>query len=144
MPKKATITQSKYDAANCRNYHLKLVIKTDSDIINKLSTVPSIQGYIKTLIRQDIAQAGTDPEGEKQPVNSTKKARETETIEGKENTMTIRDLALNWIENADSTPGQIDIETAAQYISWIDPEQLPDDITPKSFMDAWNDIVSGN
>ena len=34
---------------------LKLNKHTDSDIIEKLSTVPSKQGYIKQLIKADIA-----------------------------------------------------------------------------------------
>jgi len=54
MPKKSTINQAKYDSANCKNYHLKLVYKTDKDIIEKLSSVSSMQGYIKQLIRDDI------------------------------------------------------------------------------------------
>jgi len=54
MPKKSTINQAKYDSVNCKNYHLKLVYKTDKDIIEKLSSVPSMQGYIKNLIRNDI------------------------------------------------------------------------------------------
>ena len=29
---------------------------TDRDVIEKLSSVPSKQGYIKTLIREDIAK----------------------------------------------------------------------------------------
>lgn len=54
MPMKRTAIQAKYDAANCRCYHLKLVYNTDKDIIDKLSSVPSMQGYIKQLIREDI------------------------------------------------------------------------------------------
>ena len=54
MPTKQTIAQAKYDAKNCKNYHFKLVIKSDQDIIDKLKSVPSMQGYIKQLIRADI------------------------------------------------------------------------------------------
>ena len=54
MPTKQTIAQAKYDAKNCKNYHFKLVIKSDKDIIDKLASVPSMQGYIKQLIRADI------------------------------------------------------------------------------------------
>jgi hypothetical protein len=54
MATKQTIAQAKYDAANCKNYHFKLVFKTDQDIIDRLSVAPSMQGYIKELIRQDI------------------------------------------------------------------------------------------
>ena len=45
---------AKYDAANTRNYHFKLNLKTDQDIIERLGQVPSMQGYIKDLIRDDI------------------------------------------------------------------------------------------
>jgi hypothetical protein len=56
MPKKSTISHSRYDSANCRTYGLKLNKKTDADIISKLASVPSMQGYIKQLIRDDIAR----------------------------------------------------------------------------------------
>lgn len=56
MPKKSTINQTKYDATHCKNYHLKLNLDIDSDIIQKLSSVPSMQGYIKQLIRADITR----------------------------------------------------------------------------------------
>lgn len=57
--------------------------------------------------------------------------------------MTTYELALNWIEHADETPGIIDLETAAQYIGWMDPDtDLPEDLTPESFMEAWNEIIN--
>ena len=46
----------KYDSANTKQIHLKLNIKTDADIIEHLSGKDSIQGYIKDLIRADIAE----------------------------------------------------------------------------------------
>ena len=56
--------------------------------------------------------------------------------------MTIRKLALNWIEHADNTPTEIDLDTASAYIGWMDPEtDLPEDLTPEAFMEAWNDII---
>lgn len=60
--------------------------------------------------------------------------------------MTISELAMNWIENADTTPDIIDLDTATQYISWMDPDSdLPEDLTPETFMEAWNEIIrSGN
>lgn len=54
MPTKQSISQMKYDKENTRYYGLKLVYKTDGDIIEKLASVPSMQGYIKQLIRADI------------------------------------------------------------------------------------------
>jgi len=46
----------KYDAANTKQVHLKLNEKTDADILWKLSTVDTVQGYIKQLIRNDMKE----------------------------------------------------------------------------------------
>ena len=55
---------------------------------------------------------------------------------------TVYDIAINWIENADISPvPEIDTETARQYLSWMDPETLPEGINPENFAAAWNDIV---
>ena len=51
---RASERQARYDAKSCRRYGLKLNLKTDADIIAKLESVESIQGYIKELIRNDI------------------------------------------------------------------------------------------
>lgn len=48
--------QKKYDAENTRQVHLKLNRRTDSDVLEKLDNVPSKQGYIKDLIRADLAK----------------------------------------------------------------------------------------
>ena len=44
----------KYDAANTKQLHLKLNLKTDADIIEHLGRQESVQGYIKALIREDM------------------------------------------------------------------------------------------
>ena len=55
MATKAQIkAQAKYDAENTRQVHLKLNRRTDEDVLKKLDSVPSMQGYIKGLIRADI------------------------------------------------------------------------------------------
>lgn len=46
----------KYDAKSTRQIHLKLNLKTDKDILDKLDSVESIQGYIKELIRLDMEE----------------------------------------------------------------------------------------
>ena len=46
--------QAKYDKANTRQLHLKLNRHTDWDVLEKLDSVPSKQGYIKALIRADL------------------------------------------------------------------------------------------
>jgi hypothetical protein len=48
--------QDRYDAENTRAIKLKLNIKTDADILAKLESVQSKQGYIKELIRADMRQ----------------------------------------------------------------------------------------
>lgn len=42
--------------ANTTFVGIKLNNNTDKDIIEKLASVPSKQGYIRALIRQDIAR----------------------------------------------------------------------------------------
>ena len=54
MATKASISKAKYDSQHCKGVYLKLNVKTDSDILEKLASVPNVQGYIKSLIRQDI------------------------------------------------------------------------------------------
>lgn len=57
--------------------------------------------------------------------------------------MTIRDLALNMIEHAEETPKPIDLDRAAEIIGWLDTGSgLPDDLTPESFMETFNGILS--
>ena len=46
----------KYDSTNTRQIHLKLNLNTDKDILARLDEVGSVQGYIKELIREDIAE----------------------------------------------------------------------------------------
>lgn len=59
--------------------------------------------------------------------------------------MTIRDLALNLIQHADTAPEAIDLDRAAEIISWLDPDtDLPENLTPDAFMAAWNDIISNS
>ena len=48
--------QAKYDAANTVQIKLKLNKVNDADIIAKLDSVSNKQGYIKELIRADIAK----------------------------------------------------------------------------------------
>jgi len=49
---------ARWDAANTIQVKLKLNKRTDADILQKLSSVSSKQGYIKELIRADIARSG--------------------------------------------------------------------------------------
>lgn len=47
--------QSKYDKEHCVQVCLKLNKITDKDILDKLQVVENKQGYIKDLIRLDVA-----------------------------------------------------------------------------------------
>lgn len=127
MATKASISHAKYDAENTTGVYLKLNLKTDSDILEKLSSVPNRQGYIKQLIRQDIAGSV--------PVSVPTLEKECAVMD------IIREIAKTWIDNADTTPEKIDIETAKQYVAWMDPETTPAEMTPEAFMEAWNDII---
>ena len=55
MAKRSTVNQLKYDAEHTKQIRLKLNIEYDADILQKLEEVGNKQGYIKTLIRADIA-----------------------------------------------------------------------------------------
>ena len=56
MSKENPTAKERYDAKTARRYGFKLNKGTDADIIAKLDSVPSMQGYIKALIRADIAK----------------------------------------------------------------------------------------
>lgn len=47
---------SKYDASHTKQIKLKLNLGTDKDILDKLDAEENVQGYIKRLIREDIAK----------------------------------------------------------------------------------------
>lgn len=64
MGNRKTEIKARYDKANTRRYNLKYNVKTDADILAQLDKQPSIQGYIKTLIRADIAANGGTQEVE--------------------------------------------------------------------------------
>lgn len=45
-----------YDKTHTKGFYIKLNINTDSDVIAVLESVPNRQGYIKELIRADLAK----------------------------------------------------------------------------------------
>ena len=50
--------QKKYDEAhrgNYKNFYIKCNVNTDADIIEYLQGVDNVNGYVKELIRKDIA-----------------------------------------------------------------------------------------
>lgn len=48
--------KERYDKANTKMYAIKVIKTTESDIIDKLESVPNKSGYIKSLIRKDIEE----------------------------------------------------------------------------------------
>ena len=48
--------QSRYEARNIVRFTLKVNKNTDADILAKLESVENKQGYLKALIRADIAK----------------------------------------------------------------------------------------
>ena len=57
--------------------------------------------------------------------------------------MTVRELAKHLIDHAEEPQETIDLARAAQLISYLDPAfGLPDDLTPETFLAAWNDIIA--
>ena len=51
---------SKYEKLHTTQISLKLNKKTDADVICKLDSVENKQGYVKTLIREDIKRDELD------------------------------------------------------------------------------------
>jgi hypothetical protein len=49
---------AKYDAQNTKQIKLKLNLRSDHDILERLEEVGNVQGYIKQLIREDIERCG--------------------------------------------------------------------------------------
>ncbi len=55
MEKKET-PQDRYHKAHTKLFNIRLVTTTEQDIIQKLESVENKSGYIKDLIRADIAR----------------------------------------------------------------------------------------
>jgi hypothetical protein len=53
--------QARYDKKNTVSVSLKFNKKTDADILERLDEVNSKQGYIKTLVREDMKKKGGGP-----------------------------------------------------------------------------------
>ena len=53
----AALSRDRYDKANTQFVGLKFNKNTDADILDYLNSVDNKQGYIKCLIREDIARS---------------------------------------------------------------------------------------
>lgn len=67
MPTKRSIRDARYNAASSRRYPLKLNVRTDAQLIARLDEVASVNGYIRRLIREDIARNPQLPENDRKP-----------------------------------------------------------------------------
>lgn len=87
---------AKYDSTHCTGLYLKFNNGTDSDILEKLSSVPNRQGYIKSLIRQDIARTFSVPkQTDSVPVSTNDRFRDPFAD-------TLADAVGTWIDKATS------------------------------------------
>lgn len=55
----AARSKREYDKTNAKTFSLKFNVKTDADILELFETIDNKQGYIKRLIREDIARNAT-------------------------------------------------------------------------------------
>ena len=51
--------QDRFDKANSKRYVIKVMTRTEADIIERLESQGNKAGYIKRLIREDIAKDQT-------------------------------------------------------------------------------------
>lgn len=51
---------ARYQQANTRQVTLRLNIRTDADVLARLREQPSMQGYLKRLVRDDIERERGD------------------------------------------------------------------------------------
>ena len=56
MPEKKYGAQEKYIKENTRRYTLNVNRNTDADILEHLEVCGNVQGYLKRLIREDMAK----------------------------------------------------------------------------------------
>lgn len=56
MVKNSTIIKNRYDKTHMKQFLLKFHLANDADVIEKLSSVPNMQGYVRQLVRQDLAR----------------------------------------------------------------------------------------
>ena len=54
----AKAAKARYDSKTARYVSMKLNTNTDKDIIQRLEQEPSIQTYLKRLIREDMKKTG--------------------------------------------------------------------------------------
>ncbi len=66
MPTARSIRDARYNAKSSRHYGIKLNVKTDAELIARLDSAGSINGYIRRLIREDIERNPNPPEAKEE------------------------------------------------------------------------------
>ena len=118
----------KYDKENMRQIKFNLSLKYDQDVIAMLDSVPNKQGYIKDLIRADIA-ARANSEKEEPTMKET---------------VSISQFVQDLFNACDVTPEEMDIDTARNDLEMFRRQEdweIPADITPEEFAAEWNELV---
>lgn len=54
MPTQRSIRDARYNAKSSKHYGIKLNVKTDAELIERLDSTDNINGYLRRLIREDI------------------------------------------------------------------------------------------
>lgn len=54
MPTQRSIRDARYNAKSSKHYGIKLNVKTDAELIERLESSDNINGYLRRLIREDI------------------------------------------------------------------------------------------
>lgn len=85
----------KYNKSHTKQYNLRYSLQYDSDIIEALDAIPNKQGYIKALIRADIARA------------------KSETTMKEDETMTYNPISTTFSPTFDHDPGALHIRNAS-------------------------------
>lgn len=67
---KATISKMKYDKTHMRQYLFKFNLEYDADVIAMLDSKESKQGYVRQLIREDIARTQIKTKEEEQTMKT--------------------------------------------------------------------------
>ena len=67
MPTARSIRDARYNAKSSKHYGMKLNVRTDADLIARLDSVASVNGYLRRLIREDIERNPQLPDDDRKP-----------------------------------------------------------------------------
>lgn len=108
----------KYNKNNTRLITMRLMLSSDADILSYLDSLPNKQGYIKNLIRADMARAKSE---------NLKEDKNMETYRIKQDKLSL------WGSNADENTTLTRAEVKDLAREWEKPvEELLDDLIPVS------------